>query len=109
MSRGFVNVAVFTAVLVGLGAARGSSAAVLDPRYGAGVDLQNLGDYHYEGQSSAGGSVATGDGGAVVAEGGANFHGSPPTWVNTTSAPGRGVTARAYLDDTLTFHLAAGA
>jgi hypothetical protein len=108
MSTGLLKWTVLSGALLGLCVHRQSSAAVLDPRYSAGVDLQNLGDYHYEGQSSAGGRIATGTDAAVVTEGGAAFSQSPAEWVNTTSVPGRGVTARAYLDDTLTFHVPGG-
>lgn len=98
---------IFGAVLL-ICAARHAAAAPLDPRYGAGVELDNFGTYLYEDQTSAGGSVSTGPGGAVLTEGAAGFSNSPPTHVNTSSIPGRGVIARAYLFDSLTFHVAGG-
>lgn len=85
-----------------------AAAAPLDPRYGAAVELQNLGTYLYEGQTSAGGSITTGPGGAVVTEGAAGFSNSPASLANATSVIGRGVVARAYLFDTLTFAVAGG-
>jgi hypothetical protein len=96
------------AALLVLSAAGHALAAPLDPRYGAGVELQNLGTTLYEGQRSASGRVATGTDGTVITEGGADFSGSPASYVYATSAPGRGVIARAYLLDTLTFDVAGG-
>lgn len=84
------------------------AAAQLDPRYGAVVELFNLAPYSYAGQRTAGGSVTTGVGGAVLTEGGAGFSGSPAINVNVTTVLGREATARAYIFDTLTFDVASG-
>jgi PEP-CTERM motif len=91
-------------MLVGLQQA----TAQTDPRYGAHVGLSNLADYAYDGQTSAGGSVTTGLAGAVLTEGAAGFGGFPSLHVNVTSVQGRGVIAKAYLFDQLTFHVAGG-
>ena len=97
--------AILGALLL-IGATQQVSA--LDPTYGAAVDLFNLAPYTFTGQRAAAGSVMTGDAGAVLTEGGASFGGSPAISVNLTSVPGRGVIARAYTFDTLTFEVASG-
>jgi hypothetical protein len=99
--------AVLGAVLFAC-AARRATAAVLDPRFGAAVEFQNLGTTFYEGQYSAGGSTATGPGGAVVAEGGAGFSNSPPSHVNTTSIPAAASSPAPTSSTGSTFSVAGG-
>ena len=85
-----------------------AAALPLDPSYGAGVELGNFGIHLYTGQTSAAGSVTSGIAGAALAEGAADFGAIPSVHVNLVSAPGGGMFARAYLFDTLTFHVASG-
>lgn len=92
-----------------IAAATPAIATVPDPRYGATVEMFNLGHRVFEGQVAAGGRIGTGVGGSTLTEGAANFNGVPSIHVNVASPPGIGATAHAYLFDTFTFSVAGGA
>jgi hypothetical protein len=99
--RSCIHAPCFFAIAIALATSRAGAAL---PPSEAHLTLDNLATYVYSNPNAVSGQIITTP--SVVTSGGAGF-GSGMN-VNTTSVPGRGVDARAYLDDYLIFHVPGG-